>query len=105
MRAQERLEGVVAGAWRCFERATELNCRVVPAVPILFFGDQFLYSNCNQAKRLNLRNLRPRASRVAVYLDPADPADRDSWPRYRDWAIKTLGELRHTFSAAIKNLP
>ena len=35
-----------------------------------------------------------RASRVAVYLDRADPADRDSWPRYRDWAIKTLGELR-----------
>ena len=39
MRAQERLDGVVAGAWRCFERAAELNSRVVPAVPILFFGD------------------------------------------------------------------
>ncbi|MDE0603264.1 MAG: DUF4268 domain-containing protein [bacterium] len=46
-----------------------------------------------------------RASRVAVYLDPADPADRDSWPRYRDWAIKTLGELRRAFSAPINGLP
>lgn len=46
-----------------------------------------------------------RASRVAVYLDPADPADRDSWPRYRDWAIKTLGELRQAFSAPIDDLP
>ena len=46
-----------------------------------------------------------RASRVAVYLDRADPADRDSWPRYRDWAIKTLGELRHAFSAPINDLP
>ena len=46
-----------------------------------------------------------RASRVAVYLDPADPADRDSWPRYRDWAIKTLGELRRAFSATINGLP
>ena len=46
-----------------------------------------------------------RASRVAVYLDPADPADRAKWPQYRAWAIKTLGELRRTFSGPIKNLP
>ncbi|MCQ3812758.1 MAG: DUF4268 domain-containing protein [Acidimicrobiia bacterium] len=48
---------------------------------------------------------RARASRIAVYLDPVDPADRDSWPEYRDWAIKTLGELRHAFSARINDLP
>lgn len=48
---------------------------------------------------------RARASRVAVYLDPADPADRDSWPRYREWAITTLGELRHAFTAPINALP
>lgn len=48
---------------------------------------------------------RARASRIAVYLDPVDPADRDSWPQYRDWAIKTLGELRRAFSAPINRLP
>ena len=46
-----------------------------------------------------------RASRVAVYLDPANPADRSKWPEYRAWAIKTLGELRRAFSVPIKNLP
>ena len=50
-------------------------------------------------------NERARASRIATYLDPADPADRASWPAYRAWAIKTLGELRQAFSAPIKNLP
>ena len=39
MKAQERLEDVVAGAWNCFERAAELESRVFPSVPILFFGD------------------------------------------------------------------
>ena len=46
-----------------------------------------------------------RASRVAVYLDPTNPADRSKWPEYRAWAIKTLGELRRAFSVPIKNLP
>ena len=46
-----------------------------------------------------------RASRAAVYLDPADPADRAKWPEYRAWAVKTLGELRRAFSGPIKNLP
>ena len=46
-----------------------------------------------------------RASRVAVYLDPADPADCAKWPEYRAWAIETLGELRRAFSGPIKNLP
>ena len=45
-----------------------------------------------------------QASRIAVYLDSVDPADRDNWPRYRDRAIKKLGELRHAFSAAINSL-
>ena len=48
---------------------------------------------------------RAKASRIAVYLDPVDPADRDSWPRYRDWAVKTLGELRRAFSTPINDLP
>lgn len=46
-----------------------------------------------------------RASRVAVYLDPADPADRAKWPEYRAWAVKALGELRRAFSGPIKDLP
>ena len=46
-----------------------------------------------------------RASRVATYLDPADPADRARWPDYRLWAIETLGEFRRVFSAPIRDLP
>ena len=46
-----------------------------------------------------------RASRVATYLDPADPADRENWPSYRSWAVETLGKLRQAFSIPIKNLP
>ena len=46
-----------------------------------------------------------RASRVATYLDPVDPADRDRWPEYRTWAIETLGDLRRVFAEPIKNLP
>ena len=50
-------------------------------------------------------NENARASRVAVYLNPADPADRSAWPKYRAWAVKTLGELRRAFSGPIKDLP
>ena len=46
-----------------------------------------------------------RASRIATYLDPAEPADRARWPDYRAWAIRTLGELRQAFAVPIKNLP
>ena len=49
-------------------------------------------------------NEAARSSRVATYLDPADPEDRANWLDYRDWAIKTLGELREAFAAPIKNL-
>lgn len=44
------------------------------------------------------------ASRIAAYLDPADPSDSDSWPRYRQWGIETLGKLRIAFDTPIKNL-
>ena len=50
-------------------------------------------------------NEAARSSRVATYLDPANPADRASWPDYRTWAIETLGELRQAFAAPIKDLP
>ena len=35
--------GLVAQAWRSFERAVPMRCRVSPAVPILFFGDLDAY--------------------------------------------------------------
>ena len=46
-----------------------------------------------------------KASRVAAYLDPVDPADRESWPQLRAWAIEALGELRRVFAELIRNLP
>ena len=33
----------MAGAWSCFERAAELESRVAPSVPILYFGDLGAY--------------------------------------------------------------
>ena len=46
-----------------------------------------------------------RSSRIAIYLDPADPAVREEWPNYRDWGIAALGELRRVFAEAIGELP
>ncbi|MYF83556.1 MAG: DUF4268 domain-containing protein [Acidimicrobiia bacterium] len=46
-----------------------------------------------------------RHSRVGDRLQPADPTERDRWPEYRQWAIKTLGELRRAFSEPIRTLP
>lgn len=46
-----------------------------------------------------------RASRVTVYLDPADPAERENWPRYREWAVHALGEFRRVFAGPINSLP
>lgn len=46
-----------------------------------------------------------RSSRIAIYLDPADPAVREEWPNYRAWGIAALGELRRVFAEAIGELP
>ena len=46
-----------------------------------------------------------RHSRVGDRLQPADPTERDRWPEYRQWAIKTLGELRRAFSEPIRTIP
>ena len=43
-----------------------------------------------------------KASRIAVYLDPADPADRDRWPGYRKWALDALGQLRAVLQPHVK---
>ena len=40
---RQSLDRAVAMAWRAFERAGRLQCRVSPAVPILFFGDLDAY--------------------------------------------------------------
>ncbi len=45
-----------------------------------------------------------RASRIAVYLDPADPFDRDNWASDRAWAIEALGEFRRVFGPVIDQL-
>ncbi len=37
------LEQAVAGAWRAFDRAANLPCRMTEAAPILFFGDLNAY--------------------------------------------------------------
>ena len=41
---REDLGEAVAEAWRAFDRAGSLRCRVSPAAPILFFGDFDAYS-------------------------------------------------------------
>jgi len=35
-----------------------------------------------------------KASRIAVYLENADPSDQAAWPSYRAWAIESLGRFR-----------
>ena len=43
MRRLGSLDNAVDGAWRAFGRAAALRSRVIPAVPILFFGDLDAY--------------------------------------------------------------
>lgn len=45
-----------------------------------------------------------RASRIAAYLEPVDPDDRQNWAHYREWAISAVGELRAIFSETISKL-
>ena len=43
--------------------------------------------------------------RVAVYLDDADPDDRDDWDRQHRWLADKLNDLHRVFSARVKALP
>ena len=52
-----QFEGLVAQAWRSFERAAPMRCRVSPAVPILFFGDLDAY--CRSPTRILTVGLNP----------------------------------------------
>ena len=72
--------------------------------PLLAAQRSAIESECNLALRWEPLE-DARASRVAVYFDPANPADRANWPEYRAWALETLGELRRTFAARVKDLP
>ncbi len=66
-----------------------------------------LRSSIDSSCKLLLRwepNAAVRFSRIAAYLEPADPSDRSKWPEYRSWGIEALGELRRVFSAPINDL-
>jgi hypothetical protein len=39
-----------------------------------------------------------RQSRIALYLENADPTDEKDWPRQRDWLIEKLELFQHLFS-------
>ena len=43
MSGRASLADAVSGAWQAFERAAALDVRVVPSVPVLFFGDVDAY--------------------------------------------------------------
>lgn len=46
-----------------------------------------------------------RASRIAAYSpDRASVLDRQAWPEYRGWAVKTIGDLRQAIGPYIKTL-
>jgi len=46
-----------------------------------------------------------RSAQIGISLDPADPFERDDWPRYRYWALENLGKLRDALNDPIKGLP
>ena len=42
------------------------------------------------------------ASRVAIYLEPVIPSDRDSWTKYRAFALDALEKLSEAFRPVIR---
>lgn len=43
-------------------------------------------------------------SRIAVYLEDADPDDRKDWPHQHEWLAEKLGELHRVFAGRVKEL-
>lgn len=43
--------------------------------------------------------------RIAVYLDDADPENREDWDRQHRWLAERLNDLHRVFSARVKALP
>lgn len=45
-----------------------------------------------------------RDCRIAVYLDEADPEDKQDWPRQHEWLTKRLNDLHQVFSQRVRAL-
>ncbi len=45
-----------------------------------------------------------RDNRIAVYLDPADPEDRENWTRQHEWLAKSINDLHRVFAGRVKAL-
>jgi Domain of unknown function (DUF4268) len=43
-------------------------------------------------------------SRIAIFLNDADPADEADWPRQHDWLAKRLNEMYQVFSSRVRDL-
>ena len=43
-------------------------------------------------------------SRIAVYLDQADPEDREDWTRQHEWLAKSLNDMHRVFAGRVKVL-
>jgi hypothetical protein len=42
-----------------------------------------------------------KQSRIAIYLDDADPTNRADWPRQHEWLAKKINELHKVFAARL----
>ena len=69
-------------AWRCFERAGSLQCRVSPAAPVLFFGDLGAYSM--SPLRMVTVGLNPSRQE----FPPQDPFRRFRLPQMRPVGVR-----------------
>lgn len=84
---RSRLDDAIAMAWRAFERAGQLPCRVTPAVPILFFGD--LDGYWMSPLRILTVGLNPSWQEFPRYspharFPPAEGVTADETDRYLD---------------------
>ena len=43
-------------------------------------------------------------SRIAIYLDDADPQDEKDWPRQHEWLAKHLNDLHRVFANRVRDL-
>ena len=43
-------------------------------------------------------------SRIAIFLNDADPADEADWPRQHDWLAKRLNEMHRVFAPRVRDL-
>ena len=45
-----------------------------------------------------------RDSRIAVYLDPTDPENREDWTHQHEWLAKSLNDMHRVFAGRVKAL-